>query len=181
MQTLKQQIFTSAPRERWIKILLSYVPRDKALPEVREMTAYILKIEREDKISLPSDLKYTAALYKFLERVIYKIAKIPNTVIDEATLEFVAKEIMTNALRHGYRYQKGGVVDVEYELVGRELIIRITDYGYGISQGATSKGHGIPMLRKVFDAVYLRPAPDRPHKGIKLGKGAQLTLIKFIS
>ena len=175
----KHFAIVKAPRERWVKILLSYVPKEKAVSAIREMTPIIMQVEKAKSLSLPSDEKYAACLYKFMERVLYKEAKVPKEKITEDDLEFAAKEIFTNACRHGYRYSKEGIIDVEYDLKEGEVVIDVIDYGTGI-KGVPMGGKGIPMLRKIFDAVFLTPAPKTEHKGITLGEGTKVRLVKFL-
>ncbi len=177
----RRAVLRPSQKERWMKILLEYVPRATAIQEIRNITPLVMQAEKVQEISLPSEEKYACVLYKFIENALRKAGIGPDK-IDDASIELAAREVMTNAVKHGYNYRKDGIVDVSYAITPHEVVINITDYGVGIKSGGVevSKGKGLPLLRRIFDAVIPGPAPKKPHKGISLGPGTNLQLIKYL-
>ncbi len=175
-------IFGVRASERWIKILQDYVGKAEAVKYVRELTPFIMKVDKETEITLPSEEKYSAVLYKFFEKAIRKEAKIPATVLSDDEIELAAREIMTNAVKHGYNYKKDGIIEASYKITSKELILEVTDYGVGMRPEAKvlSKGKGIPLLRRMFDAVLFDKPQGPPKRGQALGTGTRVQLIKYL-
>ncbi len=177
-QRVKSMIGVSA-RKTWLEVLASYVGKGKVQIEAENIRKYIVEARLKDVITLPSEPKYIAAFYVFLEKVFYQEARFTREEIPESTLEFVAKEAMMNAIQHGYGGRKDGIIEISYEMEPRKVIVNVIDYGKGIGFGGKlKKGGGLDALRKIFDKVEISSAPKV--KGMQLGKGTWLKLIKNI-
>jgi anti-anti-sigma factor len=167
--------------KRWVKILRDYLSHDEVIKEIKRLTPYIKDANESQKIFLPSELKYTCILYKFLDRAFNDVAKIGREKVDDATLELIAKELMTNSVRHGYGYRKDGVVQANYE-IGRDSIeIRVIDYGKGFlgrEKEQELPRTGLELLKKIFDEVAISEAPKEKLKGKVLGKGTMVKMVK---
>jgi len=83
-------------------------------------------------------------------------------------------EVFNNIAIHGYAGETSGTVELEFELVGDELRIRMADTGKSFDLGhdtatelpALPESHmGLFIVRSFMDDVrYLpREAPDRPN------------------
>jgi anti-sigma regulatory factor (Ser/Thr protein kinase)/anti-anti-sigma regulatory factor len=167
--------------KRWVKILRDYLSHDEVIKEIKRLTPYIKEANESQKIFLPSEVKYTCILYKFLDRAFNDIAKIDRNKIDYATLELIAKELMTNAVRHGYEYRKDGVVQVKYETGKDRIEIKFIDYGKGFIERKKVQElprTGLELLKKLFDEVTVSEAPRERVKGKVLGKGTMVKMVK---
>ena len=165
---------------RWLKILRDYLAYEQIAEEIKELSPYIQKAEHANIISMPSDRKFTCVLYIFMEKVFRDIAKFDRDEIDDDTIEMMAKEIMTNAVMHGYDNNKEGVVEASYNIDTIKFEISITDYGKGFTD-SEDKGFpktGLQLLEKFFDKVAITEAPKKEVQGLVLGKGTKITLSK---
>jgi anti-anti-sigma factor len=167
---------------RWLKILRDYLSYVKIVELVDSMKPYIEQADTGKSIAIPSDEMYTCILYKFLERIIRKVAKFDPGEISDATIEMISKELMANSVRHGYNYQKEGLVEAYYGIDAEKFEIRIIDYGKGFtpSQGKTYPSVGLRLLEKIFDRMTVSDAPQKETTSLVLGKGTQISLIKYL-
>ncbi len=165
---------------RWLKILRDYLAYEQVTDEIKILTPYIQKAEHADNITIPSDKKYSCVLYIFFEKVFRDIAKFDQDEIDDGTLEMMAKELMTNAVLHGYNNNKEGVVEVSYTIDTIKLEISVIDYGKGFPD--TDKQlfpkTGLKLLENFFDNITITEAPKKEVQGLVLGKGTKITLTK---
>lgn len=165
---------------RWHKILRDYLFHEQVNDEIKILTPYIQKAEHADNITLPSDRKYSCVLYIFLEKMFRDIANFDQSEIDDDTLELMAKELMTNAVLHGYNNNKEGVVEVSYTIDTIKLEINVIDYGKGFTD--TDKQlfpkTGLKLLENFFDNIAITEAPKKEVQGLILGKGTKITLTK---
>lgn len=169
--------------KRWVKILRDYLSHDEVIKEIKRLTPFIKEANESQKISLPSEVKYTCILYKFLDRAFNNVAKIDRDMVDDATLELIAKELMTNAVRHGYNYRKDGVVQASYELGEAKIEIKVIDYGKGFLERKEEQElprTGLELLKKIFDEVTIGEAPREKVKGKVLGKGTMVKMVKHL-
>jgi len=165
---------------RWLKILRDYLAYEQITDEIKILTPYIQKAEQANIITIPSDRKYACVLYIFLEKVFRKIAKFDEDEINDDTIEILAKELMTNAVIHGYENDKTGIVEASYKIDTIKLEINIIDYGKGFSDTAKQSfpRTGFQLLEKFFDKVTVAEAPKKEVEGLVLGKGTTITLTR---
>jgi anti-anti-sigma factor len=165
---------------RWLKILRDHLAYVQITEEIEGLTPYIQQAEHADSITLPSDQKYVCVLYIFIEKIFREVAKFDKEEIDDATLEIMAKELMTNAVRHGYNYKKEGVVEVAYKIDTSKLEISVVDYGKGFADSPDKvfPSTGLRFLEKFFDDVSISEAPKKEVQGLVLGKGTTITMTK---
>ncbi len=109
-----------------------------------------------------------------------------DPMLDELNdLKTAVSEAVTNAIIHGYDERNSGMIDLEAELDGRTVFIRITDYGRGIHDlwqarqpMYTSKpdlerpGMGFTMMEHLMDEVTVQSVA---------GRGTTIGLRKTIS
>ncbi len=188
VQILQQRLEKSRRaqyRKRWVKILRDYLAHMEVVQEIQKMGPYIQQAEYEDSITVPSEEKYACILYKFLDRIFNRVIQINVDEIDDWTVELIAKELMTNAVKHGYNYKKNGVVEANYELNNGTIVINVVDYGKGFSPSANSSSMlpsaGLKILRKIFDEIIITEAPKKDIQGLVLGSGTMVKLKKHIS
>jgi len=167
--------------KRWMKILRDYLTFVQITEEAEKITPYLQAAEKANSIALPSDEKYTCVLYKFLEKVFRKKAQFDTNEIDDATIEIIAKELMTNAVRHGYDYKKEGVIEAVYEIDSEKLEINVIDYGKGVttSPDQVFPHSGLEILKKIFDKISVSKAPKKEVQGLVLGRGTMVKMIKY--
>jgi anti-sigma regulatory factor (Ser/Thr protein kinase) len=171
-------------RKRWVKILRDYLAHAEVMEEIQKMTPLIRQADHDESIVLPSEEKYACILYKFLYRVFSKIAKINSYEVDDMTIELISKELMTNAVKHGYNYKKDGVIEANYKFNGEKIEINIIDYGKGFAPSRYSHDSlpsaGLEILRKIFDNVNICEAPKKDVEGLVIGEGTMVKMIKHI-
>lgn len=168
-------------RKRWVRILRDYLAHDEVIKEIKRLAPYLKDANESKKIFLPSEVKYTCILYKFLDRAFNDIAGIDRTTLDDATLELIAKELMTNAVRHGYEYRTDGMVQANYEIGKDSIEINVIDYGKGFLERGKEEEMprtGLELLKKIFDEVKISEAPKDKVKGKVLGKGTMVKMVK---
>jgi anti-sigma regulatory factor (Ser/Thr protein kinase) len=165
---------------RWLKILRDYLAYEQTEEEIKILTPYIQKAEQANIITLPSDKKYTCVLYIFIEKIFRNIAKFDKDEINDDVIEIMAKEIMTNAVMHGYDNKKDGIVEASYSIDTKKLDIFVTDYGKGFTdtQRHPFPKTGLKLLEKYFDNIVIAEAPKKEVEGLVLGKGTKMTLTK---
>ncbi len=173
-------------KKRWVKIFRENFPTQvEAVKEIEQMLPFILQAEQTNEISLPSDEKYTCVLYKFVDKVLRNIAKIDKEVVDDALIELIAKELMTNAVKHGYDYKKQGIIEANFKFSDEKLQINVIDYGKGFSPSKPSHdvlpSAGLELLKRIFDDIKINAAPKKDVKGLVLGEGTMVTMIKSSS
>ncbi len=170
---------------RWMNILRGYVSsHEETMKEVDRMRPYLHDADTENSLTIPSEEKYACVLYRFLDRVFRQEAHISREEIDEALIELIAKELITNAVKHGYGNRKDGVIEANYAIDNEKLLFNLVDYGKGFS--SPSPRHdlfpsaGLKLLDKLFDEVVIRRAPKKKVSGVVLGKGTQISMTKYL-
>jgi len=179
------EIKTIHYKNRWVRIFReNFATYGEAAKEIKKILPYILQAENADSISIPSDEKYTCVLYKFLDKVIRKKANINSEEIDDTLVELAAKELITNAIKHAYDYNKDGIIEINYKIDNKQLEIDVIDYGKGFSpqksSGSLRPSAGLQLLKKIFNNVEIDVAPKSKKKGLILGKGTTIRLIKSL-
>jgi len=188
IQAIKDEtlaIKTIRYKKRWVKIFRENFPTQiEATREVEKMLPYILQAEQANSISFPSDEKYTCVLYKFIDKTITRVAKIDREEVDDALVELIAKELMTNAVKHGYDHKKTGVIEANFKLDNEKLQLSVIDYGKGFSPSASTHNAlpsaGLELLKRIFDNISISEAPKKDVKGLVLGKGTMVTMTKHL-
>jgi anti-anti-sigma factor len=178
-----EQIRDIQYQKRWVKILRDYLSHDEVIQEIKRLAPYLKQATESEIITLPSEVKYTCILYKFLDRVFSKVANIDRNEVDDTTLELIAKELMTNAVRHGYEYRKNGVVQAKYSVDDEKIEINVIDYGKGFSDSKKEQElprSGLELLKKIFNEVIVSEAPKAQVEGTVLGKGTMVTMIRYL-
>ncbi|MGB3340226.1 MAG: ATP-binding protein [bacterium] len=165
---------------RWLKILRDYLAYEQISEEIKILTPYIQQAEHSNNVTVPSDIKYSCILYIFFEKVFRDIAKFDQDEIDDDALEMMAKELMTNAVVHGYNNNREGVVETSYTLDTIKLEINVIDYGKGFPDTDTQPfpKTGLRLLENFFDNIDITEAPKKEVQGLVLGKGTKITLTK---
>lgn len=110
-------------------------------------------------------------------------SRLNPTVEEIGDIKTAVSEAVTNSIVHGYEY-RGGIIDITAVLKGREIIIRITDYGKGIKdiEGARlpffttlpeeeRSGMGFTVMETFMDELTVES---------ELGKGTTVTLRKYL-
>jgi anti-sigma regulatory factor (Ser/Thr protein kinase) len=171
-------------QKQWVNILRNYLAEEELAREIQRMSSYVEAAERQDAIILPAEEKYASVLYKYLDRVFGRVNEYSGEPIDEPAIELIAKELMTNAAKHGYGYQPGGMVEVSYTADRAKIEIRFTDRGKGYAPAAPADDDlpsaGVELLRKLFDELTISEAPRGKAKGLVLGKGTMLRMVKYL-
>jgi anti-anti-sigma factor len=170
---------------RWMNILRGYVSsHDDLMKEIDHMRPYLHDAENEEVLTLPSEEKYSCVLYRFLDRIFRQEANISNEEIDETLVELIAKELITNAVKHGYGNRKDGIIEANYTLDNEKLIFNLIDYGKGFSSPQPRHdlfpSAGLRLLDKLFDEVVIRRPQRKRVQGLVLGKGTQVSMTKYL-
>lgn len=170
---------------RWMNILRGYVAsHEELMQEIDRMRPYLHDAENGTTLTLPSEEKYVCVLYRFLERIIRQEANISREEIDEALVELIAKELITNAVKHGYENRKDGIIEAHYAIDDEKLQFNFVDYGKGFSSPEPAHdlfpSAGLKLLDKLFDEVLIQRAPRKSVAGVVLGKGAWVSMIKYL-
>jgi len=166
--------------DRWQKILRDHLAYVEIADEIEKLQPHILQADNNDSITLPSDVKYTCILYRFMARIFRDIARFDKTEMDDADIEMIAKELMDNAVRHGYDNNKEGVVEANYKMNTLRLEINVIDYGKGFASSLddTFPATGLKLVEKFFDKLDISEAPKKKVKGFVVGKGTMVTMVK---
>ena len=170
---------------RWMNILRGYVSsHEEEMQEIDRMRPYLHDADTADSIQLPSEEKYACVLYKYIDRIFRQVAHIPAEEIDEALVELIAKELITNAIKHGYENRKDGIIEAHYDIDNEKLVFYLTDYGKGFSSPQPRHdlfpSAGLKLLDKLFDEVAIRRAPKKRVPGVVLGRGTQVSMKKYL-
>ncbi len=177
----KEALRTMTPHRRGLEILADYLDNEEELQELQRMSPYLQDAEYVDSVTLPADEKYSGALYRFLKRAWGLVRKQGGPPVDDGTTELIAKELMNNAVRHGYQNQPGGKVMAGYYVSESGITITFTDHGRGYKQTARTDDElpsaGLEMLRKIFDELTVGQALVGPTEGLVLGKGTTVTML----
>lgn len=179
----KNSLRVMQPRKRGLEILAEYLDQENDLLEIRRMTPYIHEAEHKEKFTLPAEEKYAGVLYVFLDRIFGGEGGYDWKTINEDTVELVARELMANAVKHGYGYQKGGMVEVGYKADQTKLTISFTDHGRGYMPDSERDNEippaGLALLKKIFDKITISEAPQIKAEGLVLGPGTTVRMVKY--
>jgi stage II sporulation protein AB (anti-sigma F factor) len=169
----------------WVKILRDYLAHEEMVKQMELMSPYILQADHSESITIPSEEKYACILFKFIEKVFRKEAGIANEEIDDVTLELIAKELMTNAVMHGYDSNKEGVVEANFNINGEKFEIDVIDYGKGYDESSRKDdvlpSAGLKLIKEIFDTVKIENAPKKKVPGLVRGKGTKVTMVKALA
>jgi anti-anti-sigma factor len=169
--------------ERWLKILRDHLAYTQIVEEVHKLEPYRKQADHGDSITLPSDKKYSCILYRFLERIFRRVAKIDSQEIEDEAIEIIATELMENAVRHGYDFKKEGVVEANFKIDSEKLEINFIDYGKGFKDSAEKifPPAGLKIIKNIFDDVSVKEAPKKEVQGLVEGKGTTVAMIKYLT
>ncbi len=180
----KEEVAAARQRKKWVNILRDYLVDGELTREIQLMSAYLGAAEDGDSITLPAEEKYASVLYKFLDRAFDNVNEYSGEPIDEAAIELMAKELMANAVKHGYGGQPGGMVTARYAADRVRIEITFSDHGKGYSPAAASDdaqpAAGLQLLRKIFDELTVGEAQHQAAEGLVLGKGTTVRMVKYL-
>lgn len=172
-------------RQKWKKILRDYLTTEEEKEEIEKMMSYIEQADNSNSILLPSEEKYACILYRFLNRIFSEAENIDRKEVDDTIAELIAKELMTNAVKHGYDYRKDGIIEANFKLSKDKIEINVIDYGKGFSSEIPSTipplSTGLQLLNKIFDEVKISEAPEKGVDGSILGKGTMVSMVKNLN
>lgn len=178
----KKVLAASLHQKQWVKILKDHLASRELTREIQAMSSYLEAADRQDVLVLPADEKYASVLYRFLDRAFGLAAERGGEPVDAATIEIVAKELMANAVKHGYGYQTGGVVEAGFNMDQARLEITFTDHGRGYSPSPAGDDDlppaGLELLRNLFDEMSVGEAPQKLAEGLVLGRGTTVRMVK---
>ncbi|MRR08818.1 STAS domain-containing protein [bacterium] len=185
IRSQKESVRALGPHKRGLEILADYLENEEELHEIQRMTPYIHAAEQQDRITLPAEEKYASVLYMFLERAFSRAGECAGEPIDDQTVELVAKELMTNAVKHGYHHRHGGMVRASYATDPAKIVITFTDHGTGYAPAAPDDdglpAAGLQLLRRLFDELTIGEADAAAAEGLVLGKGTTVRLVKHLA
>lgn len=178
----KQEMISARQQKRWLEILKDYLSEEGLAREIQELSPHLAAANQDRSITLPAQLKYASILYKFLERALSPEGGYRGEPIDDALIELVAKELMTNAIRHGYDNRPGGTVEASFSAEPDKLVLTFSDHGQGYSPSEPSDyalpPSGLELLRKIFDEVVISATDREKPEGLVLGRGTTVKMIK---
>jgi PAS domain S-box-containing protein len=152
-----------------VSAMLSMQARSTPSPEVRErLTAAVERVQtiadvhgslyrtgRRDDVDFAA---YLADLCDRLrrsvldsERIALKLEAEPVVLpLDQAvTLGVIVNELVTNAAKHAYPPPKSGLISLELEHAGRELLLTVGDSGPGLPREPPPSGLGMRIVRSL--------------------------------
>lgn len=178
----KKVLSAALHQKQWVKILKEHLASKELTREIQAMSSYLEDAETKDAIVLPAGDKFISVLYKFLERAFELAEEHGAAPMDAPTIELVAKELMGNAIKHGYGYQSGGKVEAGFRIDQGSLVITFTDHGRGYAPVPNSQDQlpsaGIELLRRIFDQLEVGQAPQKLSEGLVLGPGTMVKMVK---
>ncbi len=178
----KKVLSATLHQKQWVKILKEHLASRELTKEIQSLSAYLEAAEKQNPITMPADDKFTSILYRFLERAFAEYEEAGGQNLEAATLELIAKELMANAVKHGYNYQSGGQIEAGYRIENGHLEITFTDHGRGYNPRPNGDDSlpsaGLEMLRKIFDRLEISVPPQRLAEGLVLGPGTLVRMIK---
>ena len=185
IESLKKHLGTPKEiqhHERWVKILSDFLDDEPLWKELQQLDPYVNQAEYTSEVTLPSEEKYACILYRFLRRIFNEAPVAVKDAFDDNTIELIVKELMSNAVQHGYEGKKDGVVEAMYKTDRDKIEISIIDYGRGYPQKPddTSASLGLELINKIFDKVEIAEAPQKKVTGLVLGKGTTVRMTKFL-
>jgi serine/threonine-protein kinase RsbW len=133
---------------------------------------------RTVKLTIPAKAEYVTLVRLALSGLSHLRPLSEETLGD---LKLAVTEACSNSVRHAYRDDRQGSVDIVYELHADRLIVEVRDEGEGFvaagaeavgGSGLTEGGLGIAIIRELADELELGPGEN--------GKGSRLRLVKFI-
>jgi anti-anti-sigma factor len=170
---------------KWKKILRDYLTHEEETKEIEKMAPFLEQADNLDSIILPSEEKYSCIIYRFLNRIFSEAENIDRNEVDDTIVELIAKELMTNAVKHGYDYRKDGVIEANFKSAEDKIEINFIDYGKGFSSEIPSTiphlSTGLQLLNKIFDAVKISEAPKKKVNGAILGNGTMVKMVKNLN
>lgn len=180
----KKVLSAALHQKQWVKILKEHLASRELTREIQGMSSYLEDAETKDTIVLPAGEKFVSVLYKFLERAFARAEERGAAPLDAPTIELVAKELMANAIKHGYGYQSGGKVQAGFGIDQNSLVITFTDHGRGYAPVPNGQDElpsaGIELLRRIFDELEIGQAPQKLSEGLVLGPGTMLRMVKHL-
>jgi anti-sigma regulatory factor (Ser/Thr protein kinase) len=116
--------------------------------------------ESELKLTLAADARYAAVVRRALETLLADAAADAEVIADVKT---TVTEACTNVVRHAYRGEEAGQLEVEAQLDPGSLAVSVRDWGRGIhppGNGAGPEiGLGLFLIHSLADELEVRTAP----------------------
>lgn len=178
----KKVLAASLQQKQWVKILKEHLASRELTREIQSLSPYLEAAERQDFITLPADEKYASVLYKFLDRAFERAVERGADPVDAAIIEIVARELMHNAVSHGYGFQTGGLVEVGFVLEEDAMLLTFADHGRGYAPTSPADDSlppaGLELIKKIFDQVSITQPPQQLAEGLVLGPGTMVRMVK---
>jgi len=178
----KRVLSAAIHQKQWVKILKEHLASRELTKEIQSLSAYLEAAEKQNPVALPAEEKFASVLYKFLERAFTQFEEHGGANLEAASLELIAKELMANAIKHGYDYQSGGQIEVGYQIEDGRMEITFTDHGRGYSPQPNGNDSlpsaGLELLRRIFDDIEISTPPQKLSEGLVLGPGTMMRLVK---
>jgi serine/threonine-protein kinase RsbW len=131
------------------------------------------------RLTIPARAEYIA-LCRLALTGLARVGPISDEVL--ADLKLALTEAASNSIRHAYP-DRGGRVEIAYELYPDRLAIEVSDDGEGFDpveeaelgklDGLTEGGLGIAIIRAIADEFLLGRGPD--------GRGSRLRFVKVLA
>lgn len=116
--------------------------------------------EKAPVLVVPTETRYGVLIFKFLKRILaeaglYREIRKDPRFLDEDDLEVLTKELLENAIDHGYRGRGHGLVAVEARHLEDRFELAFSDFGEGYNPGFLRRmvgrgGLGLTRLQRMF-------------------------------
>ncbi len=131
------------------------------------------------RLTIPAKAEYIT-LVRLALSGLSSLRPLPEETLGD--LKLAVTEACSNSVRHAYRDDRSGDVQVVYELHADRLVVEVWDEGEGFAAGEhppiatdgalNEGGLGIAIIRELADELEFGPGAG--------GKGSRLRFVKFI-
>ncbi|MBU0926391.1 MAG: PAS domain S-box protein [Spirochaetes bacterium] len=105
-----------------------------------------LRVDVREYLNVLSSQSTEAASVGARFDIVIECEDIPLSLDSAVSLGLLYREIVTNAMQHGYGEDKGGRIDVSFVRDGSQAALRVRDYGAGLPGGVEGK-LGLTIVR----------------------------------
>ena len=132
---------------------------------------------RSVHLTIPAKAEYIT-LGRLALTAIARVRPVSEETLND--LKLALTEACTNSVRHAYRQERGGTVEIAYHLEPDRLVVEVADDGEGFQPSEVEAGDNGDLSEGGLGIAIIRAIADEVEIGERESGGSRLRFVKFL-